>query len=508
MITAVKSLDNTIEEQITTACIISTEFLNEIISVYKPDYIKNSFAKILCFWCIDYYKQYQVAPGKHIRDIYEVEAASHLTPEDKEIIGVFLDKLSKQYVEGQGINSDYIKDNAVEYFKKRELETRVKQAHHLLELNNVEKAEEQFSEYKKVALKLSGWFNPFDPKEIWEVFDDKDDGLFELPGALGHIVGKLERGWFVAVLAPFKRGKTFFLQELAVRALFQRLKVVVISLEMKKKNVKERLYRRLTGLGSKTGDDVFLYPAFDCEHNQDGTCDRDERTNHNRLFVGETRDKPEFSVDSEYRVCTYCRDHALRGYQPATWYEPIELPPFTYKETKETVRALEMMYGANLRVITYPRFRSGISDMRRDLFILEQEGFIPDIIIPDYADIFKLDTKGEKRNQIDDVWKELAAMAAERRCIVITASQGTRGSIYKEDMTQDDLAEWIGKLAHVDVFLGLSQTKKEKKEKVLRVGALVHRHKEVDESLFAELLQQLETGQFLLDSHLIRKMGE
>jgi len=75
-------------------------------------------------------------------------------------------------------------------------------------------------------------------------------------------------------------------------------------------------------------------------------------------------------------------------------------------------------------------------------------------------------------------------------------------------MTQDDLAEWIGKLAHVDVFLGLSQTKKEKKEKVLRVGALVHRHKEVDESLFAELLQQLETGQFLLDSHLIRKMGE
>lgn len=503
MIKTVKTIDNTIEEQICTAMIISTEFLNDVSPIFKPNYIKNSFAKIICFWCMDHFKSYKESPGKHIRDIYVTEAETNLSKEDKEIIGEFLDKLSKRYSEDQHINHEYIKDNAIEYFRKRELDIRVEQARHYLELNNVEKAEEQFSEYRKVAFNLSGWFNPFDPKEVIEVFDDKDEGVFALPGSLGRMVGKIERGWFVAILAPFKRGKTFALQEFAVRAITQRLKVVFISLEMKKKNLKERLYRRLTGLGSRTGDDVFLYPIFDCLANQNGTCDRDERTNHINLIPEGSSEKPEFDTDMEYRACSYCRDHMIKDYQAASWFETVELPPFSFQSTKKKTKALENMYGDNLRMITYPRFSAGIEDIKRDLLILEQDNFIPDMILIDYADILKLG-KGEKRNQIDDIWKELAAAAAQKHCIVVTASQGTRGSIYKEDMSQDDLAEWIGKLAHVDIFLGLNQTKKEKKEKLLRIGVLVHRHREVDESIQATILQQLEIGQFLLDTHLTR----
>ena len=507
MIRAVKTIDNTIEEQIATAMIISTEFLNDISPIFKPNYIKNSFAKIICFWCMDYFKAYKEAPGKHIRDIYITEAETNLSKEDKEIIGEFLDKLSKRYADDQGINHEYIKDNTIEYFRKRELDIRVEQARHYLELNNVEKAEEQFSEYRKVAFNLSGWFNPFDSKEIIEVFDDKDEGVFVLPGALGQIVGKIERGWFVAVLGVFKKGKTFALQEFAVRGLIQRLKVVVISLEMKKKNVKERLYRRLTGLGSKTGDDVFLYPIFDCVHNQDGTCDRDERTNHVNLITEGSVEKPEFDIDLEYRACSFCRDNMIRDYRAATWYETIEVPQFSFQSTKKKVKALGNMYGDNLRIITYPRFSAGMEDIKRDLLVLEQDGFVPDMILVDYADILKLG-KGEKRNQLDDIWKELAAMAAQRHCIVVTASQGNRGALHKDDASQDDLAEWIGKLAHVDIFLSLNQSPKEKKEKLLRIGVLAHRHREVEETVYATLLQQLEVGQFLLDTQLTRKRRE
>ena len=72
-------------------------------------------------------------------------------------------------------------------------------------------------------------------------------------------------------------------------------------------------------------------------------------------------------------------------------------------------------------------------------------------------------------------------------------------------MAQDDLAEWIGKLGHVDLFLGLNQTKEEKRSKILRVNGLVHRHKDVDENVSALLLQQLEVGQFFMDSHIVRR---
>lgn len=498
------AVDSTTENQIITGMITSTKFLSEIRSVYASEYFQNSFAKVIGFWCMDYFDQYKKAPGIHIKDIYNIETEEGLADEDKEIIAIFLDKLSKQYSEGQEINADYIRDNAFSYFRKRSLELSTDKMQKLLNIGKIDEAEEVLLNHKKVAYQLSGWFNPFDNKEILDTFLDDEQEYFALPGAIGHILGKMERDWFIAVLAPFKRGKSFFLQEMAVRALYQKFKVVFISLEMQKKNLKERLYRRLTAFGNKYQEDVFIYPAFDCVYNQDGSCGRKERINRIPLIVDGAI--PEFNEDLEYRPCAYCRDHHIAGYAMTTWFEPMTRPKFDFKPTKSILKSIETMYGNNIRYMSYPRFTAGLSDIRRDLYLLEQkEEFIPDIIIIDYADILKPDTKGDKRNQIDDIWKMLASMAAERHCILFTASQGTRGSIYKPDVTQEDLAEWIGKLGHVDIFLGLNQTKADKKSKLLRVNVLVHRHKEIDESLHALLLQQLEVGQFSLDSELMRE---
>jgi len=500
-----RSIDNTVEEQIVTAMITSTKFLVTIENLFSPSYMQNTFARIISYWCMDYFQQYKKAPGIHIQDIFLTESEEGLSKEDKELVGEFLTKLSARFEKLGHINVEYMKDIAFAYFRKRELQIRTEAAKRYLDAGKVEEAEDQFSKYKKIAYQTSGWFNPFDSREILEVFDSSEEGVFTLPGALGQMFGPFEEGWFIAVLASFKKGKTWFLQEMAVRAIFQQLRVVFISLEMKKKNLKERLLKRITGFGSRTGEDVFLFPVFDCLHNQLGDCDRPERTNTLRLS-SRKEDKPAFDLDSDYRVCTYCRERMLENYQPATWFEPLEVPQFALKPTRKMARAMVEMYGDNLRMIAYPRFMASVSDIRRDLYILEQhEGFIPDVIIVDYADILKPDTPGDKREKIDDIWKMLASLAAEKHCIVFTASQGTRGAIHKTDLDQEDLAEWIGKLAHVDIFLGLNQTVPEKQSKLIRVNLLVHRHKEVNENITAVLLQQLELGQFALDSQLVRK---
>ena len=433
-----------------------------------------------------------------------VEKDSGMSKADSELIGDFLKKLSDQYSEGQGVNADYIRDGAFAYFRKRELEIVIDKTQKLLFIEKVDEAVEAFSNFKKVAYQTSGWFNPFDHKEMLEVFVDNDEGVFRYPGALGRVVGPIERDWFVAFLAPFKKGKTWAMQETGVYAMFQGLRVVFISLEMKKKNLKERFYKRLTALGSRTGEDIFLIPVFDCEHNQRETCTNPKRTNK-EVLADSDGVIPPYDVDNAYRACTYCRDHMITDYKMETWYETIEVPQFTLKGVRQHLDGTKIQYGDMIRFISYPRFLAGIDDIRRDLQILEQhEGFIPDVILIDYADILKMG-KGDKRNEIDDVWKKLASMAAERHCIVFTASQGTRGSIYKSDMSQDDLAEWIGKLGHVDIFMGLNQSPKEKENKIIRVNVLVHRHKEADEKVSATLLQQLELGQFSLDSEITRR---
>ena len=497
-----RTLDTHFEDQITMAMVMSTKFLTEIRPLYSPDYMKNTFARIVCYWCVDYFDHYKKAPEFHIKDIFVVESESGMAKEDSEIIKEFLTRLSRQYAEGQKINEDLIKDYAFSYFRKRDLEIRSEKTRKLLEVDKVEEAEEQFLKFKKVAFQTSGWINPFDSKEILQVFDEDEKGIFTFPGALGELVGPVERGWFIGVLGVFKRGKSFCLQEIAVRALFQHLKIVFVSLEMKAKNVKERFYKRLTAYGSRSGEDVFLYPTFDCKRNQDGSCTRAERTNLLKLLDTDGA-KPEYDINSDYRPCTYCRDNRIRDYLIDSWFEPLDVPKFAFTDTKKHIQALGTMYGENIRFICYPRLTAGVNEIQRDIFSLEQyEGFIPDMILVDYADILKPPPNKDKRNQIDDIWVQLAAMGAERHAIVVTASQGTRGAIYKSDVAQDDLAEWIGKLGHVDIFLGLNQTPQDKEAKVIRINLLAHRHKEVDESVFATILQQLEVGQFFLDSEI------
>ena len=497
-----RTIDTHFENQITTAMIMSTKFLTDIRPLYNPDYMKNTFARIICYWCVDHFDHYKKAPGKNIESIFLVESESGLPKEDAEIIKDFLTKLNSLYSESQGINNDLIKQYAFDYFRKRDLEIRSAKAQTFLELGKIDEAEDQFLNFKQVAFQTSGWINPFDVQQIFSTFDDETDPVLKLPGALGHLVGPIERGWFIGVLGPFKRGKSFFLQEIAIRGLMQGLKVVFISLEMMDKDVKKRFYKRLTGFGSRTGEDVFLFPTFDCAANQDGTCAMRQRTQLIKL-LGTDGSKPNFDIDMDYRPCVYCRENHMREYRLATWFETLEVPQFSFSNTRDHMRAEEIMHGDNFRFMCYPKFTASVSDMKRDLFILEQyEGFIPDLIVTDHADIFKLGKSNNKVGQIDDVWKELGSLAAERHSIVVTASQGTRGAIYKESVAQDDLAEWIGKLGHVDIFMGLSQTPDEKESKIIRANLLAHRHKDVDETVFAEILQQLDVGQFYLDSEI------
>jgi hypothetical protein len=419
--------------------------------------------------------------------------------EDKELIGVYLSKISKRYGEGQEINADYVRDNAFRFFRKRALELGTAKMQSLLDMDKVDEAEEIMIGYKKASHLLSPFFNPLDPKGLIDIFFELDKDSLYLPGALGEIVGKIDRNWFVGLLAPYKRGKSFFLQEIAVIALFQRFKVVFFSLEMQEKNLKERLAKRLTGFGSRTEDKEFTYPVFDCELNQNNTCSKKHRTNQISLL--QEGMIPEFDPDMDYKPCDYCRKNDTFEYKMTTWFESILVNKFALTPTRKLVVGMETMYGDNLRYKAYPRFSASLSDIEVHLKSLEDaEGFIPDIIIIDYAAILKPETKEDRWQQMDTVWKRLAEMASKRHCIIFTVSQVTTAGLSKKNLELEDTAEWRGLHAHPDIFLALNQTPAEKKAKTARIALLSHRHNEVDLEKQVLILQHLGTSQFMLDS--------
>jgi hypothetical protein len=121
----------------------------------------------------------------------------------------------------------------------------------------------------------------------------------------------------------------------------------------------------------------------------------------------------------------------------------------------------------------------------------------------DYADILKPEQEGQSGVDKEDLtWMRLSQLAGSRHALVVTATQLRKSALNAPQVKQSDTALWVGKLGHVDCMLSLNQTEKEKKERVLRVGMMVHRYEEFSEESSCYILQKLRRGQVNLDSEI------
>jgi hypothetical protein len=502
-----RTVDGEIENKIITGMIVSDTFSRKMIPILRPEYFLTPYAKIVFEWIKDYYKTYAEAPGKHIQDIYD-DNSEILDENSSELIAMFLKKISRDYENLENFNVDYLFDQASNYIEGRAIKITAERALAYLEKGKLDKARNEFLNHKKIAKDCSTWANPFDPQFIRDTFLDEEQGndnVFMLPGALGKLTGYHKRGWLVSILAPKKRGKSFLLMEMAYRAFLNRKKVIIFSLEMSEKRIEKRLLRRITAEGKTDGE--YLYPCFDCYHNQSGSCKKMQRVNKIQLLDGDGG-KPPFEKGMRYKACSVCR--GTSDYQVATWYEIKKRSKQSMERSIKKAKGLSRMYGDNMRLKSFPAGTATINDLKVVLDSLEYtENFQPDCIIVDYADILKpMDHRLiDPRAQSNEVWVTLKGWADQMHCLVITATQGTRLSINKKNIAQTDYSEDIRKGAHIDLGYGISQTPEEKFESTMRISVLEHRDEDSNELQQALILQQRGLGQVLLDSELVGKIN-
>lgn len=156
--------------------------------------------------------------------------------------------------------------------------------------------------------------------------------------------------------------------------------------------------------------------------------------------------------------------------------------------------------GGDIRILAVPAYSLSVEALEAKLDKLaQQEQYVPDVIIVDYADIMAPSDKGDYRNQLDGIWKRLRGLAQSRKAVVFTASQSGRQSINK-NADSKDIAEDIRKLAHITSMVALNQTTEEKKNGVLRLRQLALREGEAE---FREAVctQCLSIGRIVTDSH-------
>jgi len=495
------------EKKILIASITDTNFLKSILQILQPEHLKTGFSQKIYLWLADYYKRYGEAPRQMIQDIYNVRK-SELDPEEATVIGVFLSNLSELY-EGS-FNEGWYLDQAEKYLKKRSLEVHTEKVQSLLNLGMVEEAEHEQTKFKKIARLTASYSNPASLEEIQKFSEAKDDRLFKFPGVLGDLFGWWDREWLIAIQAPYNVGKTWFLREIAVLSLIKRLRVFEFSLEMSERRVKARHYSRLTGLPHRK-DGEMLYPVMDCYLNQIGKCKRHERTNNVILFDPESS-KPKFeNAPKNFQACTACRkDAALRKhYVEASWFTTLKKELLSDDAISRKMKAFVKMYGDNHRLKSFPRFSANLSDIERQLDIADYvEGFVPDVIIIDYADILAPEdrriTNDEMR--LNETWMSLARMAAERHALVVTATQ-VKTHVVEKKQSRGKMGDASGsaraKYGHTDFVFAAMQTDEEKRMKTIRVNVIKGRDDDFNEKTEVRVLQSLELGQTIVDSEYV-----
>lgn len=439
------------EKDILVGLIVSDEFCKEISPIIDIKDLQVDYSRVIVSWIKPYFQEFGEAPKTDILKLYRSHISEISNESLQNNILTFIEKLDEKYNTKR--NDAYAIQEAIKYLKSRNLQNLSQDIEAYITSGDIDKAESLITRYRKVEKESGESVDLLNDADIVrESFTEEQDKLFSFNGAYGRLVGDIHREDFVAFLASMKVGKTFTLIDCGIEALKNGLNVVMFSLEMSRTNMIKRVWKSLSG---QVTEDV-------------------------EITV------PEFVQEGEkYRV------------EEKTVHKKAS----SILEVEKKQKSLKRLFrGGNLKIFAEPAYSMTVEKLETKLDDLNHNGFIPDVIIIDYADIMlPSNSRLDYRNQLDDIWKRLRAMAQKRKCAVFTASQASRGAINKE-ATADMISEDIRKLAHVTSMVSISKDEYCKNHSLAMFSQLAVREGEpITERVIAT--QCLSLGRPVLDSH-------
>lgn len=499
--------DEFTERQIVTGMIISTDYLRIITPIFKSEYLESSEARTLSQWCLRYYKRYNEAPGTNIQGIY----TSHLQKELKndkgraEDIEQILAGLSDEFTRDPSkFNTPFLIDETKKHFRRRKVELLIETTQGELDDGELADAETAITQYTVAeSAEEATWIDPFKKADtVREAFIGiTTEPLIKFPGALGFKWNEeLVRDGFVALMGPEKRGKTFWLMELAFRAA--RTGSNVCFFQAGDMSEAQQLRRMYVYVARKSNRQRYcgeiLIPMMDCAHSQLGTCNEEIKVG---VFPEDTilsrikmNDYAKLVYEDEYEPCNAVRD--CKWSRGAPWYTiREEVEPLTWKESYKLNKKFTKKM-KRILVSTYPNSTLSPQMIRDQINIWErQHNFIPDVVVIDYADLLVPDkAQSDFRHTQNQIWMSLRGLSQERRCLVITATQADAASYDQETLALKNFSEDKRKYAHVTAMYGLNQTDIEKEKGIMRINDLVVREHEFSSRRFVTVLHHLAIG--------------
>ena len=500
-----------IERRIITGMIVSDDYLMRISKVWNPDFARSGTVRLLAQWCLDFFAKYGKAPKKDIEGIFTTHMRNGLDEDSSADIKDILDGLSDDY-ERDTFNAEYLLDETLAFFSKRNLETHTEQIQGALNTGDVVEAERFAVSYNKIKALESTSTDPFSREAVAAAFKQAGQPLMRFGKAFGSMLdGQCVRDGFIAFMGPEKRGKSQYLLEFAMRGLMFDCNVVFF--QAGDMSEAQQVKRICTWIARKSTDEKYcgelLIPTIDCLNNQNDTCREADRQSSCGLFLGgtfedlPTEDLMEIYKDNNKYIP--CKNESCPKRKGTYWYTyRPSVEPLMEHEAYRLIHKFRRRFRKQFKLVTYPNETLTTTEIRSLLDTWERtEMFVPDIIVIDYADILHADpdcSKYDFRNQENRKWQRLRRLSQERHCLVVTATQSDADSYKRELLTMSNFSETKTKFAHVTAMYGLNQTPREKSMGIMRINEIAVREGDFDSEHSVHVLQRLQIGRPYLSS--------
>ena len=136
----------------------------------------------------------------------------------------------------------------------------------------------------------------------------------------------------------------------------------------------------------------------------------------------------------------------------------------------EVLKKYEEMDLGRLIIKEYPTGSATVMMIRNHMEKLSLKGFVPSLIVIDYADIMRSSRKYDSlRHELKLIYEELRNLAMDMNIPVWTASQANRDSANSDIVGLENMSEAYGKAMVADVVVSLSRKPTEKSSGLGRI---------------------------------------
>lgn len=448
-----EALSGNLQDNVLTALIFGETAPGVIRAAVDVSLFTNRAYRDIVSRAYDYVDKYKRGPGEHIAD--ELDDLLKQEGEHSKQIAEALRNAMAQ-VQSPAFNERYILDDLHRFIRQQSLKVGIVQAHEAVQRGDLDGAEKALKEAARVrteafspgislkgAIKLLA--NPDTQRDVLHLGIKELDRLH-----LGPARQELH-----LMIAPPKKGKSWWLVHCAARAIIQRWRGVYVTLELADKFVARRMLQNLFSARTREDAEVRV-PHF--VQDEEGTLTAIEMRDHKSISIA----TPEQVLKLSKRV------------------DDLRLEP-------------------RLLMKSFPTGSLTVAALEAYLDQLEAfNGFVPDFIILDYADLMRVDSKNY-RIDLGNLYKDLRGLAVERNLAMITASQANRGGADARLIRDSDVAEDFSKIATSDCVMTYNQTALERMRGLARIYVSNGR---VEADRFSVCVAQSYTiGQFALTSY-------